>query len=136
MIGIMVIAQSDIAVHLVESAERMMSRQPGFMGINLGPDRSIEDLTLDLSRIIREKLGQHEEGVLILTDLFGGTPTNACLAEVQKSQDPAEILTGVNLPMVLSALANRGHMKLKELAAKVMADGQKGIKNAKSVKSE
>ena len=63
--------------------------------------------------------------------MLGGTPCNACLP--YSNNDKVEIVSGVNLYMLLSAFINRKNMSVKDLAAKVISDGQKNIANAKDL---
>ena len=132
MIGIVVVTQSEIAAHLIQAAETLLGHQGNVVGINLGQELSLENLTQTVCGGLAEKLAEHPEGMLILTDLFGSTTTNSALLSAGKTEGPIEILTGVNLPMIISSIANRHKLGLKELASKVMSDGQKGIKDAKA----
>ena len=74
----------------------------------------------------------NEQGTLILTDMLGGTPCNASVLLTKKFN--IEVLTGVNLPMILSAIfASRTVSNAKDLADKVLADGRKSMVNAKQL---
>lgn len=136
MIGVLVVTHLNIASHMIEAAERVIGKQEMLSGIDLESEDSLDRMTdkiLEQVRNCSEAPGGPCGGILILTDLFGSTPTNASLLQIQKSSDSIEIITGVNLPMLLSALAYRRRLPLAELAQKVMADGQKGIRDAKSI---
>ena len=71
-----------------------------------------------IHKSIEEKISLLDkgEGIIILTDMFGGTPSNISLSFLQNEK--VEVLTGVNLPMVIAIAQNRSNMKLKELAEK------------------
>jgi len=71
------------------------------------------------------------DGVLIMTDMLGGTPCNACLPLCTTYK--IEIISGLNLYMLLSAFINRKNMPLEELVKKVISDGIKSIANAKEI---
>ena len=131
MIGIVIVTQSGIAEHLIQAAETVLGHQGNVIGIDLGQELDLENLAHAFSAAVAEKLTEHPEGILILTDLFGSTTTNVCLRQIGGLGESVEVLAGVNLPMVISAVANRGKLGLKDLAAKVMSDGQKGVKDAK-----
>ena len=137
MIDVIVVTHSNVAGHLIEAAERVLGKQQDLIGLNLHTDDSLINLTAKIADAIGQCCAQNPDqpidGILVLTDLFGSTPTNASLAQIRRLNQPIEILTGVNLPMMISALTYRGKMNLKELAEKVMQDGQKGIRNAKSI---
>lgn len=124
----------DFATNLVVAAERISGKQRNILGLNLHRNAFVDEMLKNISSGIQECLNNPEEpvtGVLILTDLFGSTPTNASLKQLQIMSCPIEVIAGVNLPMVISALTYRNRMNLKELVEKVISDGQKGIRNAK-----
>lgn len=131
MIHVIVVTHSDVATHLVESAERVMGKQENLAALNLHLDASLEQLTETISGAMRAcQTSPPPQGILILTDLYGNSATNASLAQVLHAPCPVNILTGVNLPMMISCLTYRGKMTLEDLTRKVAADGQKGIRNA------
>ena len=136
MIGIIVVTHLDFATNLVTAAERVLGKQRNILGLNLHRNAFVDDMVRSISNGIQECLTNPEEpvtGVLILTDLFGSTPTNASLKQLQTTDHLVEVVTGVNLSMVISALTYRKRLPLKELVEKVISDGQKGIRNAKLV---
>jgi PTS system mannose-specific IIA component len=65
------------------------------------------------------------QGVLVLTDMFGGTPSNLSLSFLEEKR--VEVLTGVNLPMVVAAVQDRDRLKLNELGEKAREAGRKSI---------
>ena len=130
MIGIVIVTQSGISQHLLKAAQHAMGPQENALAINLKPGLPLETLEKEIARGIEKNLERNLEGILILTDHFGSTPTNACLAERTEIKIPIEILTGTNLPMLLSAISNRNKMNLKELSEKILLDGRKSIQNA------
>src|SRR5437773_44817 len=133
MLGIVVVTQSGISRHLLSAAKRDMGPTPNCLSINLKPDLPLETLEAEIARAIEKKLDPSLAGILILTDHFGSTTTNACLAELKELKVPVEIVTGVNLPMLLSAINNRARLDLGALAEKVLKDGQKSIQNARTL---
>jgi PTS system mannose-specific IIA component len=74
---------------------------------------------------------QNSDGTLILTDMLGGTPCNACLPF--STDYKIEIVSGMNLYMLLSAFINRSNLDLKGLTIKAISDGQRNIANAKEI---
>lgn len=92
---------------------------------DMGLDQAAQGLADALQRL------SPMEGTLILVDMLGGTPCNTSLL---KTKDlPCEIVTGVNLYMLLSGFTHRGGMDLKSLAAKVAEDGRRAIVLAKDL---
>jgi PTS system mannose-specific IIA component len=81
----------------------------------------------EILKSVEEKISSLNkgEGVIILTDMFGGTPSNISLSFLQ--DDMVEVLTGVNLPMVIAIVQNRSDMKLNKLAEKAQEAGKMSI---------
>ncbi len=134
MIGVLVVTHLNIATRMIAAAERVIGDQENLSGLDLKSEDTLDKMKDKVLKYAKRcSKGPDCGGLLILTDLFGSTPTNASLSRITKSSDAVEVVTGVNLPMLLSALAYRKRLPLAELADKVMADGQKGIRNAKSI---
>lgn len=68
---------------------------------------------------------------MIITDMMGGTPCNSCLPFLKR--DDVEIISGVNLYMIISACLNRKNMKINDLSKKIVADGRKNILDVKEI---
>jgi PTS system mannose-specific IIA component len=81
----------------------------------------------EILKSVQEKISSLNKGkgVIILTDMFGGTPSNISLSFLQ--DDMVEVLTGVNLPMVIAIVQNRSDMKLNKLAEKAQEAGKMSI---------
>jgi PTS system mannose-specific IIA component len=81
----------------------------------------------DLIKTIAEKIDALDKGsgVLVLTDMFGGTPSNLSLSFL--NDERVEVLTGVNLPMVISAVQWRDSLSLKELGERAESEGRRSI---------
>ncbi|MDY7038888.1 MAG: PTS sugar transporter subunit IIA, partial [Thermodesulfobacteriota bacterium] len=81
----------------------------------------------DIRKLIQEKMAALDkgQGVLILTDMFGGTPSNLSLSFLKEGS--VEVLTGVNLPMIITVAQNRTDDKLSELAEKAQEAGKMSI---------
>lgn len=128
MIKILVITHGRFGEEIVRTAESIVGRQEGVTVLVLNHDESLATMC--------KKTEQHlappePDGILILTDMLGGTPCNACLPYC--TADTVEIVSGLNLYMLLSAFMNRGHLKVQDLAKKVLGDGRKSVANAKEI---
>lgn len=124
MIGLVVITHSNLAVEYLRAAEMIIG---GFLKAEaISIDRSfpVDDAKTMLTEVLG-RVGEDDDGVLIMTDMFGGTPTNisAEFLEVGK----VEILTGVNLPMVLKFISARQSQGLEDLTALLKQYGQQNI---------
>jgi len=123
MIAIVVITHGSFGQELLRTAQDMIGRQERVAALSVTAEMGAENLRSNLDETL-DRL-HSAEGALILVDMLGGTPCNTALLKC--SNRPAEIITGVNLNMVLSSFNNRTRMDLKALATKVMDDGRKAV---------
>lgn len=124
MIGVIVVSHGNLAKELVRSAEMLMgeSQQMGYEGIM--PDESA-DLFYERVLALTEKVDTGS-GIIAMVDLYGGTPCNTVYRI--SCQHKIRIVTGVNLPMVMAAIAERTEeMTLNEFVAEVLATGAGGV---------
>lgn len=130
MIGLVIVTHSGLGEALIEAAESILE----------GPLGAATAVSVDLRQSaeqMREKINtgikavDQGEGVLILTDMFGGTPSNLSLSFLEEGR--IEVLTGVNLPVVIRAAKMRKDKNLSELAESLQAYGRKSISLASSV---
>lgn len=122
MTGIVVIAHGNLARELVKVASFILEEQDGIFPLDIDPSESPEEIQNRIKEtLLRADQGQ---GVLILTDLFGGTPSNLGLVFLEKGK--VEVVSGVNLPMLIKAFQNR-ELPAAELATLVTEAGKKAI---------
>ncbi|MBG0789566.1 MAG: PTS sugar transporter subunit IIA [Desulfovibrionaceae bacterium] len=124
-VGIVLVTHGNFGATLLEAAEMVMGTQENCVAIGVDVTRDVDE-TMELIRSSIQKVEQGR-GVVTLTDLFGGSPTTMSLS-LMKSEN-LEVITGVNLPMLVATLQSRS-MKLHELAEKVADAGRQGIKVA------
>jgi PTS system mannose-specific IIA component len=101
VIGVVVVTHGQLATELVNAAEMIVGDLPRFAAVSIGWHEDTQDAREEIEQAIARV--KQEDGVLILTDMFGGTPSN--LAMTFLSVDNVEVITGVNLPMLIK-LAN------------------------------
>lgn len=123
MIGLLIITHSRLAKELLEAATFIIGSVEAAECISIETQKDSKKLR----NIIQNKLKSLDQGdgVLILVDMFGGTPSNLALSFLQK--DTAEVVTGVNLPMVLAIAHNRKGKSLAEVADIAKSAGQRSI---------
>jgi PTS system mannose-specific IIA component len=123
MIGLLIITHCQLAKELLEAAEFIV-----------GAIEAVECISIDTSKdskelrdMIEKKIASLDqgEGVLVLTDMFGGTPSNLALSFLQK--DTVEVVTGTNLPMVIAVAHNRQGHSLAEIADTAKNAGRRSI---------
>jgi len=113
LITILIAAHRDLGPALLRAAEGVVGPMPAVEAVEMGPEIPPERVAERLSALAAG-LGEGD-GVLVLTDMFGGTPTNQSLPLLQPGR--VEVLTGVNLPIVLKAHTARDEMDVGELAS-------------------
>jgi PTS system mannose-specific IIA component len=130
MIGIVVVTHSGLGEALIEAAESILEGPLGAAtAVSVDLSQSAEQMRKKISTGI--KAVDQGKGVLILTDMFGGTPSNLSLSFLEEGR--IEVLTGVNLPVVIRAAKMRKEKNLSEIAENLQAYGRKSISLASGV---
>ncbi len=123
MIGVVVVAHFNLAREMVAATELIVGRQEQFTYVDIFPDEDVEQIK---GRVVSAlKSVNSGEGALILTDMFGGTPSNISLSFLEEGR--VEVVTGVNLPMLIKLVSYRRDKKLPELAEFIAGYGKKNI---------
>lgn len=112
MIGVVVVTHAGLATELRNAAELILGPLNAVETISIDRDMAVERAKAQLGLAISH-VGSDGDGVMILTDLFGGTPTNISVEFLEV--DHVEILTGVNLPMLIKCISSRSNHKLDGL---------------------
>jgi PTS system mannose-specific IIA component len=133
MITIVIVTHGDFGAYLVEAGEMIVGAQSeGVELVSISPRMPIDKASEHLSEVVEKCYEQKSSGVIIFTDIFGGTPTNISIPKVLNRYD-AVVISGVNLNMLLSAFSYRKKLSFAELVEKVLADGKKAICNVSSL---
>ncbi len=129
MIGIVVVTHGRLAVEFRAALEHVVGPQERFETISIGPDDDMEQRRNDiLKAVAATDAGQ---GVAVLTDMFGGTPSNLAISVMDEA--PVEVVAGANLPMLVKLAKVRGEMGLPEAAAEARDAGRKYINVASEI---
>ena len=130
MIGIVIVTHCKLGSALIEAADFILgARQEAIQAVSIN---QIEDADALLKKIADsvEDL-KSPEGVLILTDMFGGTPSNLSYSLLEEGR--IEVISGVNLPMVIKATSGRHEMGIKELVLALDKYGKRSITIASGI---
>lgn len=131
MINFIVVTHGEFGAYLVEAAEGIVGRQAqGVRVVATSSRQSVEDIRRRIKRALAELASP--EGVLLFTDMPGGTPNNLSFPLIRDEKN-VEMISGVNLYMLVSAFSNRSQLPLERLVEKVVADGQKSIKDIRAM---
>jgi PTS system mannose-specific IIA component len=123
MIGVLITTHGNLGGELLKVAEMIRGPLKDILHISIDQTKSVEDLKKDINGAIRKL--DRGKGVLILTDLFGGTPSNISLSLLKEGK--VEVVTGVNLPMLLKIADMRQKMNLQDFAHYIKDYGRKNI---------
>jgi mannose PTS system EIIA component len=123
MIGVVVVTHGQLANELVNAAEMIVGDLPQFAAVSIGWHDEVNDAREDIARAIERVRG--EDGVLLLTDMFGGTPSNLGMTFLEKNR--LEVITGVNLPMLIKLAASRTSTDLTGVAQEMREHGRNAI---------
>jgi len=130
MIGIVIVTHCQLGEALIGAAEFIIGSRPASLeSISIDLNENAEKLRNKISLGIKNVKGN--EGVLILTDMFGGTPSNLSYSFLEEGH--VEVLSGVNLPILIQATSMREKLKLDELAANLESFGKKSISLASGI---
>jgi len=123
MIGVVVVTHGQLATELVNAAETIVGDLPQFAAVSIGWHDDADDAREEIRQAIARVQGP--EGVLILTDMFGGTPSNLGLTFLEA--DRVEVITGVNLPMLIKLAQAKKASNLLSVARAMREEGRDAI---------
>jgi len=132
MVGAVIVSHSFIARELIATAEYIVGKMEGIAAISI----DFKMNPFEARKIISEAIKQVDQGdgVLILTDLFGGSPANIAFSFL--NEEKVEVITGVNLPMILTFWNKREVKSLTDLAKSVQLSGRRNIVMVKDLMGE
>ena len=123
MLGVVVVTHGQLATELLNAAETIVGDLPGFAAISIGWHDDVEQAREEIGQAIsRLETG---DGVIVLTDMFGGTPSNLAMSLLEEGR--VEVVTGVNLPMLIKLANLRETVPLQEVARRIREDGRNAI---------
>ncbi len=129
MIGLVIVTHGRLAEEFVFAMEHVVGPQPAVASICIGPEDDMEKRRQDILQACgRVDSGQ---GVILLTDMFGGTPSNLAISVMDQTR--AEVIAGLNLPMLIKLASVRGRCSLEDCVAAAQEAGRKYISVASYV---
>ncbi len=130
VVGIVVVAHGRLGLEMKAAAESIVGPIQDFVAVEVPPNLQLYRIRARIERAIESVRG--EAGVLVLTDLFGGTPTNVCLSFLEQGQ--VDVLSGVTLPMLMKVSTSREGKTLAELSRLLRDYGRRHIVSAGEVR--
>lgn len=130
MIGIVIVTHKQLGDALIDAAEFILGARPdGVVSVSININENADKLREKISEGIKNV--NMKEGVLILTDMFGGTPSNLSYSFLEEGR--TEVISGVNLPILIKAVNTRKDMDISKLAQCIETYGKKSISLASSI---
>lgn len=122
MIGLVLVAHAGLATALKASAEMIVGPVEGIAVVEVAPGERADEI---MSRIVAAVGSVQSDGIIIMTDLFGGTPSNMAMSFLKDGC--VEVVSGVNLPMLMEFYSRRGKLPVAEMAVELQRSGREGI---------
>jgi len=130
MIGIVIVTHSQLGDALIDAAEFILGNRPDTMvSVSIDLKENVDKLRKKIAEGIKKV--DKQKGVLILTDMFGGTPSNLSYSFLEEGR--VEVISGVNLPILIKAVDIQADMELSDLAQHLEAFGKKSISLASGI---
>jgi PTS system mannose-specific IIA component len=129
MIGLVLVTHGRLAVEFRAALEHVVGPQSQIEALTIGPDDDVEQRRKDIIEAVKKV--DSGDGVAILTDMFGGTPSNLAISVMSRPQ--VEVLAGINLPMLVKLAKVRGDCPLGDAVAAAQESGRKYITIASRV---
>ena len=129
MIGLVLVTHGQLASQFVAAMEHVVGPQTHVVSICIGPDDDMEQRRKDILEAV-DAVDQNN-GVILLTDMFGGTPSNLAISIMDKAK--VEVIAGVNLPMLIKLASVRRELGLAEAVEAAQESGRKYISVASKV---
>jgi mannose PTS system EIIA component len=129
MIGLVLVTHGRLANEFRAALEHVVGPQDQIEPVTIGPDDDVEQCRRDIIEAVKKV--DTGDGVVILTDMFGGTPSNLAISVM--SQPKVEVLAGINLPMLVKLAKVRDESPLAEAVAAAQESGRKYITIASRV---
>ncbi|RME65069.1 MAG: PTS sugar transporter subunit IIA [Alphaproteobacteria bacterium] len=129
MIGLVLVTHGRLAAEFVAAMEHVVGPQNAVRAICIGPDDDMERRREDIAAAVEDV--DDGNGVIILTDMFGGTPSNLAISLMDRSD--IEVVAGINLPMLIKLASVRGKESLADAVAAAQESGRKYINVASRV---
>jgi len=129
MIGLVIVTHGRLAEEFVAAAEHVVGPQEAMRAVSIGPDDDMEVRRAEIKTAVSDV--NQGDGVIILTDMFGGTPSNLAISMLDKGK--VEVLAGINLPMLIKVASLRDKEPLEAVVIEGEKSGRKYINIASKV---
>jgi PTS system mannose-specific IIA component len=123
MIGLVIVTHGRLAHELIAALEHVVGLQANIAAVSIGPDDDMEERRSQILQCVAD--AEEGNGVILLTDMFGGTPSNLAISIMDKAN--VEVIAGANLPMLIKLASVRQNESLEDAAQSAQEAGRKYI---------
>jgi len=123
MIGLVLVTHGNLALEFISAMQHVVGKQEQVEAVCIGPEDDMEVRRAEIMKKVEDV--NDGSGVIVLTDMFGGTPSNLAISIMDRA--PVEVLAGINLPMLIKIASLRKEKNMKETAAGAQEAGKKYI---------
>ena len=131
-VGVVIVTHYRLGDEFLQVLKLIVPGAPSFQTVSVDPSKPLDELRSEISASLRE--ADEGDGVLVLTDMFGGTPSNVSLSF--HDEHHVEVVTGMNLPMLIKLATPTDDLSLEDLAAYIRGYGQRNISVASELMPE
>jgi PTS system mannose-specific IIA component len=128
-VGVVIVTHYRLGEEFLQALRLIVPNAPGFLAVGIEPTQSVEEMRGSIAQALAK--AEQGDGVLVLTDMFGGTPSNISLSFL--AEHKVEVVTGVNLPMLIKLATLPSQRPLAELAVFIKSYGQRNISVASEI---
>jgi mannose/fructose/sorbose-specific phosphotransferase system IIA component len=131
VVNFLIVTHGEFGAYLVEAAESIAGQQAkGLRVISISSRLSVPEIRERIAKAVKDLRGP--DGLILLTDMPGGTPSNIAFPLI-KDESKVEMISGVNLNMLVCAFSHREDMTLEQLVEKLMTDGQRAVRDIRKM---
>jgi PTS system mannose-specific IIA component len=132
MTGVVIVTHYRLGEEFLQALRLIVPDAPSVQAVSVDPKQSVDEMREAIAQALRR--ADTGDGVLVLTDMFGGTPSNISLSFLEEHR--VEVVTGLNLPMLIKLATMTEKKPLEELAAFIKEYGQRNIRVASEILPE
>ncbi|MDJ0851225.1 MAG: PTS sugar transporter subunit IIA [Myxococcota bacterium] len=131
-VGVVIVTHYRLGEEFLNALRLIVPDPPDIGSVSIAPEQSVEDMRAAIDEALRS--ADSGQGVLVLTDMFGGTPSNISLSFLDDRR--VEVVTGLNLPMLIKLATLREEKSLEDLAGFIKDYGRRNISVAREILPE
>ncbi len=131
-IGVVIVTHYGLGTEFLQALRLIVPEAPTYQSVSIDPGQTVDEMRTSIARALKE--ADKGQGVLVLADMFGGTPSNISLSFLE--DHAVEVVTGLNLPMLIKLATMTEEKSLEDLASFIKSYGRRNISVASEILPE